>query len=123
MPSSEDLDRLSEHHQLTVRYVDPSTPVGAGITDEPLPYPLSPNGSMRNIAGIAARRDLLGLMPHPEAIYARWLHPEHTTCNVRHRRDGRLGRARVADLQKRCGIREPAQLSGHHGHPTTHRFR
>ena len=37
MPSSEDLDRLSEHHQLTVRYVDPSTPVGAGITDELFP--------------------------------------------------------------------------------------
>ena len=79
MPSSEDLDRLSEHHQLTVRYVDPSTPVGAGITDEPLPYPLSPNGSMRNIAGICDASGLVfGLMPHPEAIYARWLHPEHT---------------------------------------------
>ena len=79
MPSSEDLDRLSEHHQLPVRYVDPSTPVGAGITDEPLPYPLSPNGSMRNIAGICDASGLVfGLMPHPEAIYARWLHPEHT---------------------------------------------
>lgn len=79
MPSSEDLDRLSEHHQLTVRYVDPSTPVGAGITDELLPYPLSPNGSMRNIAGICDASGLVfGLMPHPEAIYARWLHPEHT---------------------------------------------
>ena len=79
MPSPEDLDRLSEHHQLTVRYVDPSTPVGAGITDEPLPYPLSPNGSMRNIAGICDASGLVfGLMPHPEAIYARWLHPEHT---------------------------------------------
>ena len=79
MPSSEDLDRLSEHHQLTVRYVDPSTPVGDGITDEPLPYPLSPNGSMRNIAGICDASGLVfGLMPHPEAIYARWLHPEHT---------------------------------------------
>ena len=79
MPSSEDLDRLSEHHQLTVRYVDPSTPGGAGITDEPLPYPLSPNGSMRNIAGICDASGLVfGLMPHPEAIYARWLHPEHT---------------------------------------------
>ena len=78
-PRSEDLDRLSEHHQLTVRYVDPSTPVGAGITDEPLPYPLSPNGSMRNIAGICDASGLVfGLMPHPEAIYARWLHPEHT---------------------------------------------
>ena len=79
MPSSEDLDRLANHHQLTVRYVDPSTPVGKAITDEPLPYPLSPNGSMRNIAGVCDATGLVfGLMPHPEAIYARWLHPDHT---------------------------------------------
>ena len=30
MPSPDDLNRLAEHHQLTVRYVDPSTPAGAG---------------------------------------------------------------------------------------------
>lgn len=79
MPSSEDLDRLAKQHQLTVRYVDPSIPVGKAITDEPLPYPLSPNGSMRNIAGVCDATGLVfGLMPHPEAIYARWLHPDHT---------------------------------------------
>ena len=34
---------------------------------------------MRNIAGICDASGLVfGLMPHPEAIYARWLHPEHT---------------------------------------------
>ena len=79
MPSQNDLDRLAAHHQLTVRYVDPTTPVGQGMTDEPLPYPTSPNGSMRNIAGICDATGLVfGLMPHPEAIYARWLHPNHT---------------------------------------------
>lgn len=79
MPSSDDLDRLAEHHQLTVRYVDASTPVGDGMTDALLPYPISPNGSMRNIAGICDSTGLVfGLMPHPEAIYARWLHPTHT---------------------------------------------
>ena len=79
MPSTTDLDRLSANHQLTVRYVNPTTQVGAGISDEPLPYPLSPNGSMRNIAGICDSTGLVfGLMPHPEAIYARWLHPTHT---------------------------------------------
>jgi phosphoribosylformylglycinamidine synthase len=79
MPSQNDLDRLAAQHQLTVRYVDPSTPTGQGVTDEPLPYPLSPNGSMRNIAGICDATGLVfGLMPHPEAIYARWLHPNHT---------------------------------------------
>ena len=34
---------------------------------------------MRNIAGICDATGLVfGLMPHPEAIYARWLHPNHT---------------------------------------------
>ena len=79
MPSQNDLDQLAAHHQLTVRYVDPTTPVGQGMTNEPLPYPTSPNGSMRNIAGICDATGLVfGLMPHPEAIYARWLHPNHT---------------------------------------------
>jgi phosphoribosylformylglycinamidine synthase len=79
MPTAADLDRLSSNHQLTVRYVDPTTAVGSGFSDEPLPYPLSPNGSMRNIAGICDSTGLVfGLMPHPEAIYARWLHPTHT---------------------------------------------
>lgn len=80
MPTVEDLDRLAANHQLTVRYVDPSSPPGEGITDTPLEYPLSPNGSMRNIAGICDSTGLVfGLMPHPEAIYARWLHPNHTS--------------------------------------------
>ena len=52
MPTSADLDRLASHHQLTVRYVDPTTAAGEGMTDDSLPYPVSPNGSMRNIAGI-----------------------------------------------------------------------
>ena len=79
MPSPEDVDRLQEHHQLAVRYVDPATEPGKGISDQLLPYPVSPNGSMRNIAGICDATGLVfGLMPHPEAIYARWLHPLHT---------------------------------------------
>ena len=79
MPTSEELDRLDANHQLTVRYVDPNTVPGEGRTDQQLPYPLSPNGSMRNIAGICDSTGLVfGLMPHPEAIYAQWLHPHHT---------------------------------------------
>lgn len=89
MPSSEDLDRLDAQHQLTVRYVDPTTSPGAGRMDENLPYPLSPNGSMRNIAGICDATGLVfGLMPHPEAIYARWLHPMHTRQDINDSTDG-----------------------------------
>jgi phosphoribosylformylglycinamidine synthase I len=79
MPESVDLDTLQENNQLTVRYVDPTSETGSGISDDVLPFPISPNGSMRNIAGICDRTGLVfGLMPHPEAIYARWLHPSHT---------------------------------------------
>lgn len=79
MPSTTDFDALHANHQLTVRYVDPSTEPGTGMTDEPLPFPLSPNGSMRNIAGVCDSTGLVfGLMPHPEAVYAKWLHPDHT---------------------------------------------
>ena len=79
MPSTTDFDALHANHQLTVRYVDPSTEPGSGITDEPLAFQLSPNGSMRNIAGVCDSTGLVfGLMPHPEAVYAKWLHPDHT---------------------------------------------
>ena len=79
MPEAIDLDTLQENNQLTVRYVDSNSKMGSGISDDVLPFPISPNGSMRNIAGICDRTGLVfGLMPHPEAIYARWLHPSHT---------------------------------------------
>jgi phosphoribosylformylglycinamidine synthase len=79
MPSTTDFDALDADHQLTVRYVDPTTTPGEGITDAPLPFPLSPTGSMRNIAGVCDSTGLVfGLMPHPEAVYAKWLHPDHT---------------------------------------------
>ena len=83
MPTNSELDRLSSNHQLTVRYVDPSTEPGAGLSDDLLPFPLSPNGSMRNIAGICDPTGLVfGLMPHPEAFYTMWLHPEHTSMKL-----------------------------------------
>ena len=83
MPTEMELDRLSANHQLTVRYVDPSTELGTGLSDDLLPFPLSPNGSMRNIAGICDPTGLVfGLMPHPEAFYTMWLHPEHTSMKL-----------------------------------------
>ena len=44
---------------------------------------MSPNGSMRNIAGVCDATGLVfGLMPHPEAFYSMWLHPEHTSMDL-----------------------------------------
>ena len=83
MPTEQDLDNLHLNHLLAVRYVDPATPVGEGIQDELLAFPMSPNGSMRNIAGVCDATGLvLGLMPHPEAFYSMWLHPEHTSMDL-----------------------------------------
>ena len=83
MPSITDLDELNQNHQIVTRYVDPATNPGEGITDEPLPFPLCPNGSIRNIAGICDPTGLVfGLMPHPEAAYATFLHPHHTRGEV-----------------------------------------
>jgi len=76
IPDSKILDSMDSDGQLVCRYVDPSTKPGEGITDETLPFPICPNGSMRNIAGICDPTGLIfGLMPHPEAIYTQWLHP------------------------------------------------
>ena len=83
MPSTTDLDALDKNSQIVTRYVDPSTNPGEGMTDETLPFPICPNGSVRNIAGICDPTGLVfGLMPHPEAAYATFLHPHHTRGEV-----------------------------------------
>ena len=83
MPSTSDLDALDQNSQIVTRYVDPLTKPGEGMTDETLPFPICPNGSVRNIAGICDPTGLVfGLMPHPEAAYATFLHPHHTRSDV-----------------------------------------
>ena len=78
MPDKESLTKLSNSNQITVRYIDPNNYTETN-RDEVLPFPQSPNGSMMNIAGISDKTGLVfGLMPHPEAIYAQWLHPDFT---------------------------------------------
>lgn len=55
--------RLGDGRQLGLRYSDPS----GAISDEPLPFPLNPNGAALNIAGISDPTGrIFGLMPHPE---------------------------------------------------------
>ena len=77
MPDQAKLSDLSNNNQIAVRYIDTSN--SSANQDEVLPFPKSPNGSMMNIAGISDRTGLVfGLMPHPEAIYAQWLHPDYS---------------------------------------------
>ena len=76
MPDRENLTRLAANNQIAVRYIDPDSTDAE--PDVVLPFPKSPNGSMMNIAGISDNTGLVfGLMPHPEAIYAQWLHPDY----------------------------------------------
>jgi phosphoribosylformylglycinamidine synthase len=42
-------------------------------------YPINPNGSISDIAGICnLQGNVLGLMPHPENHIYTWQHPRHT---------------------------------------------
>ena len=79
VPDKDKLDAYCAAGLAVCRYVDPQTKIGQGLTDKPLPYPICPNGSMRNIAGICDSSGLVfGLMPHPEAYHSIWLHPRWT---------------------------------------------
>ena len=67
------LNHWATNGQIVVRYVDPNDPYPSS-SDELLEYPLSPNASMRNIAGVCDPTGrVFGLMPHPEANHSTWL--------------------------------------------------
>jgi phosphoribosylformylglycinamidine synthase I len=78
------LDDWAENGQLVVRYVDPTTDYpSAG--DEQLEFPICPNASMRNIAGVCDPTGrVFGLMPHPEANHSTWLGATWTRENIEH---------------------------------------
>ncbi|MBK00430.1 MAG: phosphoribosylformylglycinamidine synthase [Euryarchaeota archaeon] len=78
------LDKWNENGQLVVRYVDPNQQYPSK-SDELLPYPISPNSSWRNIAGVCDPTGLVfGLMPHPEANHSTWLGATWTRENLFH---------------------------------------
>ncbi len=73
---------LRDNDQVALRYVD-----AAG---RPGPYPVNPNGSQDDIAGICDPTGrVLGLMPHPERFVDVTQHPEWTRGHIR-RGDGTL---------------------------------
>jgi len=66
---------LLENNQVAIRYCD-----GDGNTgDEPLAFPINPNGAQWNIAGICDPSGrIFGLMPHPERYIDPTNHPSWT---------------------------------------------
>lgn len=85
------LERLFANRQVVLCYADPEQPGRAPLgPDAPLlPYPLNPNGSIANIAGLCDPTGrVLGLMPHPERNLAPWHHPRWTRLGTRREGEG-----------------------------------
>ncbi len=73
--SQEVLDRLTEQGQLTLRYCDKE----GAVCDQALSFPINPNGSAANVAGICDESGrVFGLMPHPERYIELTHHPRWT---------------------------------------------
>lgn len=70
-----------QNGQIAARY---SRPPGSTEPDsDPLPYPLNPNGSISNIAGLSDPTGrVLGLMPHPERYLHATQHPRWTRLRL-----------------------------------------
>ncbi len=102
------LDEWAIRGQLAVRYVDPETD-HPSASDDPLPYPLSPNQSWRNIAGVCDPSGLVfGLMPHPEANHSTWLGATWTREEIEHGKGEGLAifRNAVEHVQRRAPVQE-----------------
>jgi phosphoribosylformylglycinamidine synthase len=70
------LSRLCDNDQLVFRYCDEEGNYAEGE------YPLNPNGSLYDIAGICdPQGTIFGLMPHPERAYYGWQLPDWTAMD------------------------------------------
>ncbi|MSR62691.1 MAG: phosphoribosylformylglycinamidine synthase I [Planctomycetes bacterium] len=83
------LRELFARGQVALTYVDPAHLAPAGADAPSVPYPLNPNGSIANIAGLCDPTGrVLGLMPHPERNLAPWHHPRWTRLPAREAGEG-----------------------------------
>ncbi len=87
----EALEALFARGQVALTYFDPRARSAdpAGPAAPGVPYPLNPNGSIANIAGICDPTGrVLGLMPHPERNLTPWNHPAWTRLETRAEGEG-----------------------------------
>ena len=71
--SAQTIEQLFENRQVVLQYADENGVEAAGL------WPLNPNGSLRDIAGICDPTGrVFGLMPHPEAFNHFTNHPDWT---------------------------------------------
>ncbi|RJS80405.1 phosphoribosylformylglycinamidine synthase subunit PurQ [Candidatus Bathyarchaeota archaeon] len=80
------LKKLYENDQLVFRYCDANGEYAEGK------YPINPNGSFHDIAGICnSSGTVFGLMPHPERAFYWWQQPDWTRRKRMHQYgDGKL---------------------------------
>ncbi|RZN64139.1 MAG: phosphoribosylformylglycinamidine synthase subunit PurQ [Candidatus Methanoliparum thermophilum] len=90
----ETLNRLISNDQIVFRYVDDKGDYSG--------YPWNPNGSIFNIAGICNNKgNVFGLMPHPERVFYRYMHPDWTRNRDIDRGDGLLFFKSIIDYVER----------------------
>jgi phosphoribosylformylglycinamidine synthase len=83
------LDRLRRQGQLVLQYTSAEGSEPPASREAILPFPLNPNGSAANIAGICDESGrVFGLMPHPERHIDRTQHPRWTRGEGREPGDG-----------------------------------
>ena len=76
------VDRLAENNQIVFRYSDREGNPAKGN------FPLNPNGSVADIAGICdSTGRIFGLMPHPEAYNHFTNHPDWTRIKEEKKRE------------------------------------
>lgn len=81
--AQKDIERLFENNQVVMQYADYEGRPAQGR------WPLNPNGSLEDIAGICDPTGrIFGLMPHPEAYNHFTNHPEWTRTRERLLRQG-----------------------------------
>lgn len=88
----EDIKRLMDNNQVVMQY--------SGNNGEPAEgeWPLNPNGSLKDIAGICDPTGrIFGLMPHPEAFHDYTNHPDWVRKRERLKREGQKIRNREGD--------------------------
>ncbi|MFG0295045.1 MAG: phosphoribosylformylglycinamidine synthase I [Maioricimonas sp. JB045] len=88
--SGDVLAELKQNGQIAACYEQADGDSTGEAGDAILPYPLNPNGSVANIAGIGDPSGrVLGLMPHPERFLFATQHPQWTRRGLRGDGDGR----------------------------------
>jgi phosphoribosylformylglycinamidine synthase len=86
LESDDDLAALIAQDQIALIYTCADGTAANGV------YPINPNGSIGDIAGVCnPRGNVLGLMPHPEDHIVAYQHPRWTRVERGRGENGRLG--------------------------------